>query len=77
MNYAHGTRTAYNLGKCRCHICRDANTAYQRTWRKARTIPVDDQRHGTENAYTTRDCRCESCRKAHALYRQEQRRAYV
>lgn len=30
----HGTRSRYVHAKCRCRACVDANTAYQRKWRR-------------------------------------------
>lgn len=29
----HGNRTMYTKGKCRCTLCRKANTTYMRRWR--------------------------------------------
>jgi hypothetical protein len=30
-NHQHGTHACYVLDRCRCHPCKDANTAYERT----------------------------------------------
>jgi integrase len=38
--YAHGTRTAYTRGGCRCEECRRANRDYRRVQRGMKTAPV-------------------------------------
>lgn len=63
----HGTENGYSHYKCRCNLCRSANTKAYLKWKKSiyGTIP---KIHGT-TSYSTYGCRCEICSVAHAKYR--------
>lgn len=61
----HGTINGYNNLKCRCDLCRDANTkshaAYmKRIRRDGRVLGT----HGSSLSYDT-GCRCHTCKEAH------------
>lgn len=57
----HGL-TGYSNGyKCRCLICRAAQTAYTREYRLR---PIDPDKCGSHTNYQ-RGCRCEPCREHH------------
>jgi hypothetical protein len=58
----HGTRTAYVYHRCRCDLCRAANTAYYREWQAAAAPTYI--RHGMESSYKNYGCRCDRCREA-------------
>lgn len=70
----HGTRGAYNNGKCRCPECRATQAEYQRHYR-ARTAeqPIPPSVHGTRNGYNNYKCRCPECSAVQAAYQQRYR----
>ena len=69
---AHGTRSRYVHGACRCDECCRANTDYQ--WasnrRRARALASDavQVEHGKKSTYDNYGCRCEACTAANAAY---------
>jgi len=74
----HGTRTEWELHKCKCDPCRLAG-AQRNARKRGQPIPtiaptrgmIPD--HGTANRYKHYDCRCESCRSASASRRSASR----
>jgi hypothetical protein len=63
----HGTMHGYLSHKCRCELCRAANTAAQTKLRKSRHtrgIP-DGVKHGRYTTYNNWGCRCDDCYQAH------------
>ena len=40
----HGTKTAYSYHKCRCTMCRDANTCRQREYRNKRKYALEAEK---------------------------------
>lgn len=63
----HGTPQRYRSGKCRCDLCRAANTARMKEMRQARTA----SQHGVASSYFNFGCRCPECRAAGRTYRRE------
>lgn len=71
----HGLN-GYNNLNCRCDVCRAANRAYQREYRRRQAkvlLAADDPRHGTVAAYTNYRCRCPRCREAQRTYAAQHR----
>lgn len=65
----HGTPSAYGYHKCRCDICRAANTRRCRAIHdrlKAVGLAPDDLRHGSVGGYSNWGCRCTKCSKKHS-----------
>ena len=64
MTFKHGA-SAYKNHRCRCEICREANTAKLAAWRARQ--PAGEFTHGV-SGYTNHRCRCEVCTEAHRAY---------
>lgn len=63
----HGEWGRYAAG-CRCHLCREANTARAAQHRRKRFSQEKDPadpRHGTSAFYSNHGCRCADCKEAH------------
>lgn len=63
----HGA-SAYRNGRCRCDVCRAANTHLQAELRekRQRRLLLDSTaaEHGTASTYANWKCRCDDCKKA-------------
>jgi hypothetical protein len=74
----HGTLNGYVNLRCRCALCRLANTEYMAKRRVERSQGPVLAEHGNPNTYSNWSCRCEPCTRAHAddvrLRSQSQRR---
>jgi len=70
----HGTYSCYVSQKCRCEVCRAANTEYGRQFRQKRGVRArsEERPHGTCARYA-KGCRCDDCRAAHAAYQRDYR----
>lgn len=74
----HGTLSGYRNSNCRCDLCRAANSAYYRKWRKDKAEAfakgeAQPAKHGTYSTYADYRCRCEPCTAANNT---KQRDAY-
>lgn len=72
----HGTRAGYTSGKCRCDLCKAANTQAckeTRERRLARLAAGETFKHGL-SGYNAYKCRCDIC-KAAKTEEQQRRRA--
>jgi hypothetical protein len=66
---AHGTRSRYINGGCRCDPCTEANRTYTAALRdRLLKRPVPPGAHGDSSTYTNWGCRCARCRQAHSDY---------
>jgi len=73
----HGTVNGYSNLKCRCFVCKQAWTEYNREQRLVRFLQLtpDDPRHGSRSTYLNYGCRCGLCRTAANTYNQTIRKA--
>jgi len=58
-----GTINSYTTYKCRCEPCREAKSAYSKSY-KTKGLSKGDTRHGSENGFKNYGCRCELCANA-------------
>ena len=77
----HGSRTTYNVHKCRCEKCRAANREYVRVWmrneyHKVRKDKRQPHVHGTLRSYSFYGCRCSACKRVGLTYNREYMRKY-
>lgn len=72
----HGDLSMYQILKCRCSACRQANRDASRVSREnAKKHPerMPEHAHGTVNGYNYWCCRCKSCLDAHSRDREMRR----
>lgn len=78
----HGTRYCYQQHRCRCDLCREANTQQYREARERKRqgikleTPVRERKerqHGTYQKYREDRCRCEACTEANKIYTRDYR----
>jgi hypothetical protein len=80
----HGTFNGYSNQRCRCELCREANSNRMKEYRSTnlrrygtvnKIQPGDgDPRHGTINGYTAHACRCDLCKAVGKEYGKRYRR---
>jgi len=74
----HGA-SAYANSKCRCPVCRAANTERHRKEREVRgqrlELVFDQIPHGRYSTYVNWACRCDACRRAGSEENRRQRLA--
>jgi len=61
-NFAHGL-SGYNNYGCRCQVCTEGNTEYQREYRQRRAAE-GNLIHGSRDTYVNANCRCRPCTAA-------------
>ena len=72
----HGTMNCYSNQKCRCDLCKKANSDYWEEYKKSRQViaennPDDPEfAHGTRRRYSI-GCRCTLCIQSNRTYNKE------
>ena len=88
MAYKHGTNSGYVNAGCRCPMCKEAHSNYERDRRKkvnekrvierALRAPgyevQEAKEHGVEYSYVHLGCRCVACKTAASAARDKRRR---
>ena len=74
--FKHGL-TGYTHHRCRCDVCRAANSAYASNLRRSNSEKLTEQAfdHGL-SGYTNHCCRCDVCRAANSAYNRDHHLAY-